>query len=158
MTKNCPGKKGLPSFSDQSYENRTDPFAQANSARACSDCQKQRSRMISKCLCGGTLAPYHRNGDRSRRGTLQAERKCTKRGRSGRLKKESDPCTPDNVCTDKRGLKWLTGNRYRDVTWPKDWLSQFISGTNGPSVWIIGVIPLSMYKVYQKLCLFIYVV
>ena len=35
MQKNCPGKKGLSSFRDQSYENKTDPFAlgQANSAR-----------------------------------------------------------------------------------------------------------------------------
>ena len=28
MKKNCPGKKGLSSFSDQLYENITDPFAQ----------------------------------------------------------------------------------------------------------------------------------
>ena len=33
MKKNCPGKKGLSSFTDQFYENKTDPFAQANSAR-----------------------------------------------------------------------------------------------------------------------------
>ena len=45
MKKNCPGKKGLSSFSDQLYENKTDPFAQANNAR-----------MLSKCLCGETLA------------------------------------------------------------------------------------------------------
>ena len=36
MMKNCPGEKALSSFSDQFYENKTDPFAQANSARACS--------------------------------------------------------------------------------------------------------------------------
>ena len=97
MKKNCAGKKGLSSFSDQLYENKTGPFAQANSARACSDCLKQRSRMRSKCLCGETLAPYDRKGDRSLRGTLIAERKCIKRWRSGQLKKESDPYTPDNV-------------------------------------------------------------
>ena len=135
MKKNCPGKKGLSSFSDQFYEKKTDPFAQANSARACSDCLKQRLRMLSKCLCGESLAPYHRKGDRSRRGTLLADRKCMKRWRSGRL----SPYTPDNVSTYKRGLKWLTGNRYRDVTWPKYWLLQFIPGVNGPSVWINGV-------------------
>ena len=72
--------------------------------------------MLSKCLCVETLAPYHRKGDRSRRGTLLAERKCRKRWRSGWLKKESEPYTPDNVSTYKRGLKWLAGNRYRDVT------------------------------------------
>ena len=55
---------------------------------------------------------YHRKGDRSRRGTLLAERKSMKRWRSGRL----NPYTPDNVSTYKRGLKWLTGNRYRVVT------------------------------------------
>ena len=114
MKKNCPGKKGLSSFSDQLYENKTDPFAQANSARTCSDCLKQRSRMRSKCFCGETLT--HRKGDRSWRGTLIAERKCMKRWRSGQLKKESDPYTPDNVSTYKRGLNWLTGNRYRDLT------------------------------------------
>ena len=67
MKKNCTGKKVLSSFSDQFYE-KTDPFAQANSARACSDCLKQRSRMLSKCLCRESLAPYHRKGDRSRLG------------------------------------------------------------------------------------------
>ena len=56
MKKNCPGKKGLSSFSDLLYGNKTDPFAQANSARAGSDCLKQRARMLSKCLCGETLA------------------------------------------------------------------------------------------------------
>ena len=63
MKKNCPGKKGLSSFSDQFYEKKIDPFAQANSARSCSDCLKRRSRMLSKCLCGESLAPYHRKGD-----------------------------------------------------------------------------------------------
>ena len=33
MKKNCPGKKGLSSFSDQFYENKTNHFAQVNSAR-----------------------------------------------------------------------------------------------------------------------------
>ena len=61
------------------------------------------------------MASYHRKGDRSRRGTLLAERKFMKRWRSGRL----NPYTPDNVSTCKRGLKWLTGNRYRDETCPK---------------------------------------
>ena len=58
------------------------------------------------------MASYHRKGDRSRRGTLLAERKFMKRWRSGRL----NPYTPDNVSTYKRGLKCLTGNRYRVVT------------------------------------------
>ena len=116
MKNNCPGKKVLSSFSDQLSENKTDPFAQANSARACSDCLKQRSRMRSKCLCGETLTPFDRKGERSTRGTLIAERKFMKRWRSGRLKKESDPYTPDNVSTYKRGLNWLSGNRHRDVT------------------------------------------
>ena len=71
MMKNCPGEKGLSCFSDQFCESKTDPFAQANSDRA-----------------------------------------CMKRWRSGRL----NPYTPDKVSTYKRGLKWLTGNRYRDVT------------------------------------------
>ena len=35
MMKNCPGKKGLSSFRDQFCESKTDPFAQANSDRAC---------------------------------------------------------------------------------------------------------------------------
>ena len=60
--------------------------------------------------------PYDRKGERSTRGTLIAERKFMKRWRSGRLKKESDPYTPDNVSTYKRGLNWLSGNRHRDVT------------------------------------------
>ena len=98
--------------------------------------RRLQSHMLSKCLYGETMASYHRKGDRSRRGTLPAERKSMKRWRSGRL----NPYTPDNVFTYKRGLKWLTGNRYRDETWPKYWLSQFIPGINGPSVWIIGVI------------------
>ena len=98
--------------------------------------RRLRSHMLSKSLCGETMASYHRRGDRSRRGTLLAQRKFMKRWRSGRL----NPYTPDNVSTYKRGLKWLTGNRYRVVTWPKYWLSQFIPGINGPSVWIIGVI------------------
>ena len=68
--------------------------------------------MLSHCLCEETLAPYHRKGDRSRRGTLLAERKCMKRLRSRRL----NPYTTDNVSTYKQGLKWLTANRYRDVT------------------------------------------
>ena len=59
MKKNCPGKKGLSSFSDQFYENKTDPFPKANSARAGSDCLNQRAHMLSKCLCGETLAPFH---------------------------------------------------------------------------------------------------
>ena len=63
-------------------------------ARARSDCLKQRSRMLSKGLCGVMLAPYHRKGDRSRRGTHLAEREYMKRWRPGWLKKESDPCTP----------------------------------------------------------------
>ena len=109
MKKNCPWKKGLSSFSDQFYENKTDPFPKANSARAGSDCLKQRAHMLSKCLCGETLAPFHWKGDRSRRGTLLDERKCMKRWRSGRL----NPYTPGNVSTYKRGLKWLTGNMYR---------------------------------------------
>ena len=58
------------------------------------------------------MASYHRKGDRSRRGTLLAERKFMKRWRSGRL----NTYIPDNVSTCKRGLKWLTGNRYRDET------------------------------------------
>ena len=58
------------------------------------------------------MASYHRKGDRSRRGTLLAERKFMKRWRSGRL----NPYTPNNVSTYKRGLKWLTGNMYREVT------------------------------------------
>ena len=33
MKKNCSGKKGLSSFGDQFYKNKTNPFAQANSAR-----------------------------------------------------------------------------------------------------------------------------
>ena len=90
MKNNCPGKKVLSSFSDQLYEIKSDPFAQANSARACSDCLKQRSRMRSKCLCGETLAPYDRKGERSTRDTLIAEGKFMKRWRSGRLKKESE--------------------------------------------------------------------
>ena len=94
MKKNCPGKKSLSSFSDQLYENKTNPLAQANSARARSDCLKQRSRMLSKGLCGVMLAPYHRKGDRSRRGTHLAEGECMKRWHPGWLKKESDPCTP----------------------------------------------------------------
>ena len=105
MKKNCPGKKSVSSFSDQLYENKTDPFAQANNARARSDSLKQRSRMLSKCLCGVMLAPYHRKGDRSRRGNLIAERKCMKRWRSGGRKKDSNPYTPDKVSTRKRGLK-----------------------------------------------------
>ena len=130
MKNKCPGKKSLSPFSDQLYENKTDPFAQANNARACSDCLKQRSRMLSKCLCGVMLAPYHRKGDRSRRGTLLAER---------------------------GGLRWRVTLIHRTtflhinealnsllvigiVTWPKYWLSQFIPEKNGPSVWIIGVI------------------
>ena len=98
--------------------------------------RRLRSHMLSKCLYGETMASYHRKDDRSRRGTLLAERKFMKRWRSGRL----NPYTPNNVSTCKRVLKWHTGNRYRDVTWPKYWLSQFISGINGPSVWSIEVI------------------
>ena len=142
MKKNCPRKKGLSSCSDQFYDNKTDPYAQANRARTCSDCLKQRSRILSNCLCGETLAPYHQKGDRSRRGTLLAERKSMKRWRSWRL----NPYTPDDVSAYKRGLKWLTGNRYRDVTWPKYLPSQFIPGINGLSVWIIGVIRFSCTK------------
>ena len=98
--------------------------------------EEERLFSQAKCLCGETMASYHRKGDRSRRGTLLSERKFMKRWRSGRL----NPCTPNNVSTYKRDLKWLTGNRYRVVTWPKYLLSQFIPGINGPSVWIIGVI------------------
>ena len=47
------------------------------------------------------MASYHRKGDRSRRGTLLAERKFMKRWRSGR----QNPYTQDNVSTHKRGLK-----------------------------------------------------
>ena len=126
MKKNCPGKKSLSSFSDQLYENKTDPFAQANNARACSDCLKQRSSTLSKCLCEVMLAPYLRKDDWSRRGTLLAERKCMKRWRSGWLKTKSNPYTPDNVSTYKRGLACLPVIGV--VTWPKYWLSQFIPG------------------------------
>ena len=58
------------------------------------------------------MVSCRRKGDRSRRGTLLAERKFMKRWRSGWL----NPYTPDNISTYKRGLKWLTGNRYRVVT------------------------------------------
>ena len=58
------------------------------------------------------MASYHRKGGRSWGGTLLTERKFMKRWRSGRL----NSYTPDNVSTYKRGLKWLTGNRYRVVT------------------------------------------
>ena len=58
------------------------------------------------------MASCHRKGDRSRRGTLLAERKFMKRWRSGRL----DRYIPDNVSTYKRGLNWFTGNGYRVVT------------------------------------------
>ena len=54
-------------------------------ARARSDCLKQRARMLSKSLCGETVAPYHRKGDRARRGILLAERKGAKRWHPGRL-------------------------------------------------------------------------
>ena len=109
-------------------------------ARVCALIVSNTDRACFQSVCGETLAPYHRKGDWSRRGFLLAERKCMKRWRSGWLKKESDPYTLDNVSSYKRGLKWLTGNRYRDLIWPKYWLSQFILGTNGFSVWIIGVI------------------
>ena len=115
MKKNCPGKNGLSSFSDQLYENKTDPFA-------------QRARMLwlskiaiahaFKVFVWRNVGPYDRKGERSTRSTLIAERKCMKRWCSGRLK-ESDSYTADNVSTYKRGLNWLTGNRHRDVTWPK---------------------------------------
>ena len=42
MEKSCPGKEGHPpsrvNFSERLYEKKVDPFARANSARACSDC------------------------------------------------------------------------------------------------------------------------
>ena len=157
MKKNCPGKKSLYSFSDQLYENKTDPFAQANNARACSDCLKQRSRILSKCLCGVMLAPYHRKGDRSRRGTLLAERKCMKRWCSGWLKKEINPYTPDNVSTYKRGLKCLliigivTGPDL-NIDFPSLYQEKRPERLNHWGN------PLSMYQVYQKRCLFIEVV
>ena len=72
--------------------------------------------MLSKCSRGEALAPYHRKGDLSRSGALLAERKCMKRWCSGRLKKESDPYIQDDVSTYKRGFKWLTGNRNRNMT------------------------------------------
>ena len=50
MKKNCPGKKGLSSFSDQFYENKTNPFAQANSARTCSDCLNSDRASLRKQL------------------------------------------------------------------------------------------------------------
>ena len=46
MKKHCPRKKGLSSFSDQLYVNKTDPFAQANGERVCfqSVCVEKRWR------------------------------------------------------------------------------------------------------------------
>ena len=42
MEKSCPGKEGHSSsrvnFIERLYEKKVDPFARANSARACSDC------------------------------------------------------------------------------------------------------------------------
>ena len=42
MEKSCPGKEGHPpsrvNFSDRLYEKKVDPYARANSARACYDC------------------------------------------------------------------------------------------------------------------------
>ena len=58
-----PGKEGHPSnrvnFSERLYEKKVDPFAQANSARACSDCLAltELTRLGGpKCLYGEKLA------------------------------------------------------------------------------------------------------
>ena len=114
MKKNYPGKRVSLPLTINFMRIKLTPLPKLT-ARARSDCLKQRARMLSKCLCGETVGPYHGKGDRSRRGILLAERKCAKRWHPGRL----NPCTLDNVSAYKGGLKWLTGNWYRVVTWPK---------------------------------------
>ena len=63
MEESCPGKEGHPSslvnFSERLYEKKVDPFARANSARACSDplALMKLSRLGEpKCLYGEKLA------------------------------------------------------------------------------------------------------
>ena len=63
MEKSCPGKEGHhPSrvnFSERLFEKKIDPFARANSARACSDCLALTELTClgeSKCLYGEKLA------------------------------------------------------------------------------------------------------
>ena len=47
MKKNCPGKKDLSSFSDQFYENKTDPFARAD--------KKDQSSIVSQIVSWLTI-------------------------------------------------------------------------------------------------------
>ena len=51
MEKSYPGKEGHPpsrvNFSDRLYEKKVDPFARANSARACSDLATERERQLT---------------------------------------------------------------------------------------------------------------
>ena len=63
MKKSCPGKEGHPprrvNFIERLYEKKVDPFARANSARACSDCLALTvlTRLDEpKCLYGEKLA------------------------------------------------------------------------------------------------------
>ena len=64
MEKSCPGKEGHPpsrvNFSERLHEKKVEPaFAQANSARACSDCLTltELTRLGEpKCLYGEKLA------------------------------------------------------------------------------------------------------
>ena len=63
MEKSCRGKEGHPpsrvNFSERLYEKKVDPFARANSARACSDCLAltELTRLgEAKCLYGEKFA------------------------------------------------------------------------------------------------------
>ena len=63
MEKSCPMKEGHPpsrvNFSERLYEKKVDPLAQANSARACSDCLAltELTRLGEpRCLYGEKLA------------------------------------------------------------------------------------------------------
>ena len=62
MEKSCPGKEGHPpsrvNFSERLYEKKVDPFARANSSRACSDCRvltELTRQGEPKCLYGEKL-------------------------------------------------------------------------------------------------------
>ena len=63
MEKSWPGQEGYPpsrvNFSERLHEKKADPFARANSARACSDCLAltELTRLGKpKCLYGEKLA------------------------------------------------------------------------------------------------------
>ena len=84
MEKSCHGKEGHPpsrvNFSEHLYGKKVDPFARANSARACSDCLALTELGEPKCLYGEKLARRARRvtlpskrGDPARRVTLPAE-------------------------------------------------------------------------------------